>query len=144
MFLRCLLYPVSRVSSPLRDSQGMLSPRELWCIKPWPNGPPNSRVSFGHPFGSSWIELAWIWSNSSFRPTRAKFSAVWPPQRNSSQLSPSCFVIVMWLRARIQTIKLFLASWLDLAVPFGHPPMQVLICNLARVGLSWEDRLARA
>ena len=46
---------------------------------------------------------------------------------NSSQLSLSCFVIVMWLRGRIQTIEWFLVSWLDLAVPFGHPPMQVLI-----------------
>ena len=46
---------------------------------------------------------------------------------NSSQLSPSCFVIVMWLRSRIQTIEWFVASSLDLAAPFGHPPMQVLI-----------------
>ena len=36
--------------------------------------------------GSSWIELAWIWSSSNFRPTRAKFSTVWPPQANSSQV----------------------------------------------------------
>ena len=63
-------------------------------VKPWPNGPPNSSqldpssqlrwslVSFGHPPGSSWIELAWIWSSSNFRSTRARF----PPFGHLSQL----------------------------------------------------------
>ena len=103
----------------------------------WPNGPPNSSqlepssqlrwswVSFGHPLGLSWLELAWIWSSSKFRPTRAKFSTVWSPQANSRQLSPSCFVIVMWLRGRIQTRQLngFLrtgSSWIEMGVPFGQ------------------------
>ena len=83
-------------------------------VKPGPNGPPNSSqlepssqlrwswVSFGRPLGLSWLELAWIWSSSNFRPTRAKFSTVWPPQ-------PTCFVIVRWLRGRIEYFSCKLA-----------------------------------
>ena len=103
-----------------------------WTIEPWPNDTPNSSqlepsqsqcrwswVSFVHPLGLSWLELACIWPSSNCRPTRVKF----PP---FGQLSLSCFVSVMWL-CGIQTIEWFLASWLDLAASIGHPPMQVLI-----------------
>ena len=57
-------------------------------MKPWSNGTPNSSqlepnsqllriwVSFGHPLGSSWMGLAWIWSSSNLHPTPAKFSTV--------------------------------------------------------------------
>ena len=36
---------------------------------------------------TSRLELAWIWSSLNFRPTRAKFSTVWPPQPNQSNSS---------------------------------------------------------
>ena len=42
--------------------------------------------------GSSWIELAWIWSSSNFRPTRTKFSTVWPPQPTLTKLFCYCYV----------------------------------------------------
>ena len=108
-------------------------------LKSWPNGPPNSCqlepslwlwwswVLFGHPLGLSWLELVWIWSSSNFRPTWVKFSTV----GHLSQLSPSCFVIVMWLRCCIQTIEWFRASWLNLAVSFGR--CKFSFCNLAWV-----------
>ena len=51
-----------------------------------------SWVSFGHPLGSSWIKLAWIWPNSNFRPTWAKFSTVWPPQPTLTKLFCYCYV----------------------------------------------------
>ena len=92
--------------------------------------------------GWSWIELAWIWSSSNFRPTRAKFSPVWPLRPTSAN---SCqgvrFGIVWWLHGRSQKIGWFCC---ELARLGSHPQMQVLICNLARVGLSWEYRLAGA
>ena len=98
------------------------SPRlfRVW-LKSWPKGPPNSSqldpssqlqwswVAFGHPLGlrwASWLEF-----------DQAQIFA---------QLEPSCFVVVVWLRCRIQTIERFLAKWLDLAVSFGHRPMQLL------------------
>ena len=94
--------------------------------------PEPSWVSFGHPcniawVGLSWIELAWIWSSSNFHPTQAKPFHHLVTSANTSQLKPSCFVIVGWLCSCSQTIEWFLASWLNLAVPFGHPLMQVLI-----------------
>ena len=76
----------------------------------------------------SCMRLAGIWSTSNFRPTRARFSTVWllrSTQANSCQAVlllriGDCAIVVRQLNS-------FLASWLDLAVPFGHPPMQVLI-----------------
>ena len=65
---------------------------------------------------------------------------------SSSQLSPSCFVIVLWPRGRIPTIEWFLAIWLDLAVSFGHPAMRKFWFNVIWIELAWvgEYRLARA
>ena len=45
-----------------------------------------SWVSFGHTLGSSWLELAWIWSSSNL-PTQAKCV---PPFGHLGQLSLSC------------------------------------------------------
>ena len=59
------------------------------------------------------IELK-FWPNSSQVFHRLATSA------NSSQLSPSCFVIVMYYVVVFRQFEWFLASWLDLAVWFGH------------------------
>ena len=56
----------------------------------------------------------------------------------------SCSVIVMGPRGRIQTIEWFLAIWLDLAIPFAHPPMYASFDFVTWLELSWEYRLARA
>ena len=101
-----------------------------------------SWVLFGHPLGLRCLELAWIWSSSNVCPTRAKFSSVWPPQptqANSRQVV--CYV----------TTRLYSDNWVvscQQARLGGTvcPPhrRKFWFCNLARVGLSWEDRLARA
>ena len=122
-------------------------------LKPWPNGTPNSSQVFNlaqagyrlathlariglnliklkcSPNSSKVFHPGQLEQSFSPRPTRAKFFT----QANSSkvfhpgQLEPSCLVVVSWLRGRSQTIAKFLPSWFDLAVPFGHSPMQVLI-----------------
>ena len=69
-------------------------------------------VSFGHHVArvdSSWIELAWIWSNSNLCPTRAKFSTVFG---HLSQLKPTlakvfCYSFRWLRRGRSQTIEWF-------------------------------------
>ena len=84
---------------------------------------------------------------SQLKPTRAKFTTsmelgiIWSP----TWLEPSCFVIVRWLGGRSQTIEWFSCErarlggtvWPLNRCKFGF-------CNLARVDLSWEYRLARA
>ena len=101
-------------------------------LKPWPNGPPSSSqieprsqrrwsVSFGHPLGLSWLELNRVTLNLiklKFSPNSSHIFHRFDSSANSSQLSPSCFVIVMWLRGRIQTIERFLAG---LFPNFGPP-----------------------
>ena len=73
--------------------------------------------------GSTWLDLIKLkFSLNSSQVFHSLATSI-----NSSQLSPSCFVIVLWLRGRLKTIKWFLASWLDLAVSFGHPPMHVFV-----------------
>ena len=104
-------------------------------LKPWPNGPPTrakftTSMELGIIWPPTWLELARVgssWLEFDQAQMFAQLEQSFPPFGHLSQLSPSCFVIVMWLRGRIQTIGWFLGSWLDLAVPFGHPPMQVLI-----------------
>ena len=54
-----------------------------------------SWVSFGHPLGLSWLELDRVGLNfisSNFRPTRAKFFTVWPPQPTLAKLFCNCYV----------------------------------------------------
>ena len=85
-------------------------------------------------FGSSWLECHPVQIFAQLEPS-------FPPFGNLSQLSPSCFVIVMWLRGRIQTIEWFLATW---RYRLATRRCKFWFCNLARVGLSWEYRLARA
>ena len=86
-------------------------------------------MELGIVWPPTWLELASMWSSSNL-------TTVWPPDPTQAQLSPSCFVIVRWQRGRSQTVYWFLASWLDLAVPFGHPTMQVLTLKL---GLGWLE-----
>ena len=123
--------------------------------KPWQNGTPNSSqlepsfqlgwswVSFGQPLGSRWMELDRVGMNLiklKFSPNSSQVFHRLATSANSSQvvllLLGVCAVVVRQLNG-------FLANWVDLAVSFGHLPMQVLICNLARVGLSWEYRLRK-
>ena len=78
-------------------------------------------MELGIVWPPTWLELAWIWSSSDFRPNS---SQVFHRLATSSQLSPSCFLIVMWLRGRIQTIEWF-------------------TCDLARLGgLVWPPAYA--
>ena len=104
-------------------------------------------MELGIVWPPTWLELDRVGLNLiklKFSPNSSHVFHRLATSANSSQFSPSCFVIVMWLRGRIQTVERFLANWPDLTVPFGHPPMQFWFCNLARVGLSWEYRLCRA
>ena len=101
----------------------------------WPNSPPNSSqlepssqlgLAKRMPnsidsawVGSSWIELAWIWSSSNFRPTRSKFSTVLlpqPTQANSRQVV-NCYCYV--------TTRSYSNNWM-------------VSCKLARLsGIVW-------
>ena len=103
----------------------------------------SSPMELGIVWPPTWLESA-CWTSSNVRRTSSHVFHRLATSANSSQLSPSCFLIVMWLRGRIQSFEWFLVSWLDLAVPFSHPPCKFWFFNLARVGLSWDYRLARA
>ena len=51
-------------------------------IKPWPNGTPHStQLEPSFPFGPSWIPFG-----QNVRPTRVKFSTVWPPRPTLAML----------------------------------------------------------
>ena len=122
-------------------------------VKPWPNGPPNSSqlepslqlrwswVSFGHPLGLSWLELAWIWWSSNFRPTRVFHRLA--TSANSSQLSPSffCYCYVT-ARSYLDNWMVFLRAGSTWRYRLATRRCKFWLCNLARVGLSWEYRLA--
>ena len=115
-------------------------------VKPWPNGPPNS--SQVHNFdgdGYRWAtHLAWVGVGLNLIKLKifAQLEQAFHRLANSSQLSPSCFVIVRWLRGR-QTIEWFscelarlggtvwppadasfdFITWLELGVPFVQGPI---------------------
>ena len=78
---------------------------------------------------STCMELAQI-----FAQLKQSFSTVWPPPPTGA--SSSCFVIIgLYCADVVRQLNGFLASWLDLAVPFGHSPMQVWFwLELAWVG----------
>ena len=88
------------------------------------------------------MELAWTWSSSNFRPTRAKF----PPFGHLSQLKPTlaklvCYCYAVTTRSYSDNTELFLASWLDLAASFDHSSL-VTWLELARVGSTvWPKAL---
>ena len=127
----------------------------FFFLKSWPNGLLNSskleqtRAKFttsmelGSVSPPTWYELARVGSNwlelikLKFSPSSSQVNRL-ATSAKSSQLKPSCFVIVMWLRGGIQTIEWFLSSWLDSVESFGHPLMHVLIfvtwLELAQVG----------
>ena len=87
------------------------------------------RLAF-HLARVGWVGSGW------HEPIKLKFSL------NSSKVfhrlatsANSSQVILLFLGdcpVVVRELNGFLASWLDLAEPFGHPPMQVL--NFARVG----------
>ena len=128
----------------------------LWCfqrvhIKPWPNGTPNSSqfepssqlrwscVSFGHPLGLSWLELDRVGFNLiklKFSPNLSQVFHCLATLANSSQLSPSCFVIVRWLRGCSQTIDMaFLRAGQTWRYRLATHWRKFWFCNLAWVGL---------
>ena len=81
----------------------------------------------------TWLELARVgssWLEFDQAQIFAQLEPSFPPFGHHSILKPTLaklFWVGMWLCVHIPTSEWFLASWLDLAVPFGHPPMQVLI-----------------
>ena len=92
--------------------------------------------------------LAWVGLNLiklKFSPNSSQLFHRLATSANSSQLSPSCFVIVMWLRGRMQTIwMVYLRAGLTWRYRLANRRCKFWFCNLARVGLSCECRLARA
>ena len=125
-------------------------------VKPWPNGPrPNSSqqleprsqlrwswVSFGHSLGLSWLELARIKSSSNFRPTPAKFStAGLATSATLTKLFCYCYVTT---RSYSDNLNGFLQSGWTWQYRLATPRWKFWFRNLARVGLSWGYRLARA
>ena len=94
--------------------------------------------------GSSWIELAWIWSSSNFRPTRAEFSTVWPPQPTQANSRQVVLLLLCDYAAVFRQLHGFLWSDSTWRYRLATRPCKFWFCNLARVGLSWEYRLARA
>ena len=95
-------------------------------------------MELGIAWPPTWLELDWVgssWLEFGQAQSFAQLEPRFPPFGHLSQLKPSFFVIVRWLRGRIQTIEWFLASWLDLAIPFGHPFHQCKFwfCNLAHL-----------
>ena len=113
-----------------------------FTVKPWPNGTPNSSqlepssqlwwswVSFGHPLGLSWLEWAWIWSSSNFRPTRAKVFTVWPPQPTLAKFFCYCYVAV---RLYSDNWMVFLRAGSTWRYRLATRRCQSWFCNLARV-----------
>ena len=90
----------------------------------------SSWVSFGqHPLGPSWLELVRVGLDLIKLKLSPKSSQDFHHLANSSQvvflLLGDCAVAVRQLN-----------GFLDLAVPFYHPPMQVLILKL---GSSWLE-----
>ena len=95
-------------------------------------------MELGIVWPPTWLELDRVglnWIKLKFSPNSSDVFHRLAASANSSQLSPSCFVIVLWPRGRIQTIEWFLASWLDLVVRLATHPCKFWFCNLARVGL---------
>ena len=82
--------------------------------------------------GSSGLEFDW---NQIFTQLESSFHRSATPA-NSSQLSPSCFVVVKLLRGRIQTTEWFLASWLNLAV-WVWPPADACFDFVTWLELAW-------
>ena len=71
-----------------------------------------SWASFGHPLGLSWIELAWIWSSSNFRPpTRAKFFTVWPLQPTQANSRQVVLLLLYDYAMVFKQLNGFLENW---------------------------------
>ena len=82
----------------------------------------------------TWIELAWIWPSSNFRPTRDMFTTVWPPRSTRANNRQVVLLLLSDSAVAVRQLDGFLASWLD-SVPFGHSCRSKLwFCNLAQVG----------
>ena len=82
----------------------------------------------------TWLELARVGSSwLEFDQTQifAQLEPCFPP---FGQLSPSCFVIVMWLDSRIQTIERFLRAGSTWRCRLGTHRCKFWFCNLAWVG----------
>ena len=75
-----------------------------------------SNCQLGYSVGSSWID-----------PTRAKFSTLWPPRLTRAHFRQVVLLLLGNCAVVVGQLNSFLASWLGFSVPFGHPPMQVLI-----------------
>ena len=93
--------------------------------------------------GSSWIELTWIWSGSNFRPTRSRFSTVcppWQPRANSHQVVS---LLLGDYAVVVRQLNGFLWAGSTWRYRLATRRSKFWFCNLARVGLSWEYRLAR-
>ena len=102
---------VCRTTNKAQLSMNAKKSRSSITDKFWMLSPGQTVISTRAKFTTS-MELGIVWPHTwleldrvgYLRPTRAKFSPVWSPLANSSQLSSSCFIIVMWLCGRIQTI----------------------------------------
>ena len=93
--------------------------------------------------GSSSIELAWIWSNSNFRSTQAKFSTVCPPQPTQANSRQVVLLLLCDYAVVFRQLNGFLQAGLTWQYRLATRWCKFWFCDLARVGLSWEHRLAR-
>ena len=125
-------------------------------FKPWPNGPPNSSQlepssqlrwswrSFGHPLGLSWLELDRVGLNLiklKFSPNSSRVFHRLATSANSRQV---VLLLLCDYAAVFRQLHGFLRSDSTWRSRLATRPCKFWFCNLARVGLSWEYRLARA
>ena len=121
-----------------------------------PNGPPNSRKlepssqqfdGFGYRLathlawvGSSWIESGLNLMKLKFSPNASQVFHRLATSANSSQLEPSCFVIVRWLRGRSQTIEYFSCELARLGRTVWRPPGDASFDFVTWLELAWVGR----
>ena len=147
---KAMLMPFVRANVSVGFPGEVLAKRYPQLLKPTRAKFATSMISFGHPLGLGWLKLDRVGLNLIKAQIFAQLSPsfqvfhVWPPlptQANSRQVA---LLLLCEYAVVFRQLNGFLASWLDLAVPFGQPPMQVWFCNLVRVGLSCECRWTRA
>ena len=126
-YIRQPIHTVAKRSSQLKPSSPL---RWRWA-------------SFGHPLGLSWTELAWIWSSSNFRPTRAKYSTVWPHQPTQANSRQVVLLLLCTTRSYSDNLNGFLQAGSTWRYRLATRRCKFWFCNLARVGsVVWQGLYA--
>ena len=137
----------TQANSSQVDGQTVLPTQAKWMAKR-SSQPKPTRAKFttsmelGIVWPSTWLELDRVGLNLiklNLRPTRARFSTVWPPQPTQANSRQVVLLSLFDWRGRNQ-VQVG-STWL---YRLAAHRCKFWFCNLARVGLSWEYRLARA